>query len=700
MHQGLSLTPCRPTSDFNYRADIDGLRAVAVVLVLLFHAGLGFSGGFVGVDVFFVISGYLITGLILKEQQAGSFRIAEFWARRIRRIVPAVTVVVAATLVAGAVMLLPSDFEDLAKSAAAQQLISSNLFFWKQTGYFDGPAELKPLLHTWSLAVEEQFYLAYPVMLVIARRWPRRFLALALIAGTIVSFGICEYVVRWDQSAAFFLLPTRAWEMLLGGAVCVVPMSGKQATWLTNLLSWVGFACILGSAWCFDASTRFPGAAALLPCLGAALLIHANSQDPGWLGRRLSARPVVFVGRLSYSLYLWHWPLLVFARHGLGEELSAAARMLVLVASFALAYLSWRFVETPFRSPRLGKFSWRPYQAMAVSGTALLAVSLAVVTTAGMPLRFSTDVLQYDTTANVAPHAEFEVAASVAARGDFPVLGRDSQAGLHAGLEAEARIDCLVWGDSHAMVLGQLSREIAVDSNLRCAFATRSGIAPLLGVWSEKSGRQQSAQWSDDVLRFVEAREIRNVILVARWSYYVDADHPSRAAVDQVSIDVPSPRSKASRVQRSKQALCRGLNRTIDRLTSRGIKVWIMWEVPCQSRNPNRAFARTAMFGTPRPVGDSRRQHRLRQQNVRDAFLQLRNENFTLLDPSTHCFDDAGNSKIADAGGSFYWDDDHLTGHGAETLLRKLLAPAFLLPAEGSEPHAVVSKKTASVYQR
>ena len=218
--------------DFKYRPDVDGLRAVAVTLVLLFHAGLGFSGGFIGVDVFFVISGFLITGLILKEQESGKFSLANFWVRRIRRIIPAATVVVVAVLVAGFFILLPRDYEDLGKSAIAQQLMLSNVYFWRNTGYFDGPADLKALLHTWSLAVEEQFYLGYPFLMMLLHRFGRKVTVGALTFLGVGSLIVSVYGVEHHPSATFFLLPTRAWELLIGGLICFLPKPTRVPSWL------------------------------------------------------------------------------------------------------------------------------------------------------------------------------------------------------------------------------------------------------------------------------------------------------------------------------------------------------------------------------------------------------------------------------------------------------------------------------------
>lgn len=300
--------------NFRYRPDVDGLRAGAVLAVILFHAGLGFSGGYIGVDVFFVISGFLITSLIVSDLQEGKFRLANFWERRARRIIPALAVVVLGTLIAGWFLLLPREYAALGKSAACQSVFGANFYFYRTTlgGYFAGVADEMPLLHTWSLAVEEQFYLIVPLTFAAVFRFPRlrtRRVLLALFgAGILVSFLASLYGVAHYRIAAFYLLPTRAWELLVGSALAIFPL-----TWMTKhrptreILSFVGLAGILVPCWFYTGKTPFPGLAALPPCLGTALIIWSNSPlghatVPTSLSRLLATRPVVFVGLISSSI--------------------------------------------------------------------------------------------------------------------------------------------------------------------------------------------------------------------------------------------------------------------------------------------------------------------------------------------------------------------------------------------------------------
>ena len=303
------------SNQLKYRAYIDGLRAIAVLAVLFFHADIGCGGGYVGVDVFFVISGYLITGLILKDLDGGQFQLVKFWERRVRRILPAVAVVLLACLATGWFLLFSLDFKELGESVLAQALLVSNIYFWRESGYFAQAAEMKPLLHTWSLAVEEQFYLLFPFLLIAFKRFSRKSLVPGILLLCCISFSLSVYCSYRHASVNFYFLPTRAWELLLGSFLAAIPAQRTSTRWLTESLSSGGLLAILCAVFFYGPDTRFPGISALLPCVGAALIIWANDHTLTCVGKLLAIRPVVFIGLISYSLYLWHWPMLVFASY-------------------------------------------------------------------------------------------------------------------------------------------------------------------------------------------------------------------------------------------------------------------------------------------------------------------------------------------------------------------------------------------------
>ena len=380
---------CYARRAFGHRADIDGLRAVAVVPVLLFHAGFpAFAGGFVGVDVFFVISGYLITSIILDETDAGRFSIVAFYERRIRRIFPALFAMLFASSILGALVLLPDDLKNLGQSSAAAALSASNFLFWHELGYFDVAAELKPLLHTWSLAVEEQFYVVFPIALLLLLRAHKSGALLILATVALLSFVLAE----WGPSPmAFYLAPARAWELLLGAllATGAVPPPGRQ--WVRDSLSLLGLGLIAWSVLALSSATPFPGMAALLPTLGAALVIHAGDGGQSLAGRVLGVRPLVLAGLISYSLYLWHWPLLVFARTYVGRELSMAETLAVLALSVAVAVASWRWIERPFRGSRPILARPKLFAAAGAAVSVTVAIGLGLHLAEGLPTRLPPD---------------------------------------------------------------------------------------------------------------------------------------------------------------------------------------------------------------------------------------------------------------------------------------------------------------------
>ena len=359
-----------------HRTDIDGLRAVAVIAVILFHAGLTqVSGGFAGVDVFFVISGYLITGLILNDIRNGQFSITHFYERRVRRILPALFTLLFLGSVAFYWLLPPEQLLDFGKSLIATVLFSSNVLFWRQTGYFKDPAEMKPLVHTWSLAVEEQFYIFYPLFLLLISRYFRKRYHWALLTVFCFSLAWSVWGVHHDRNATFYLAPSRAWELLLGGLLAtdvVPPLTDRRAA---NVLGAAGLVLMMFSFVALSKASLFPGLNALYPTIGAALIIYTGSPTATSVSRFLGWKPIVFVGLISYSLYLWHWLLIVFAKYYAVRHLTNWEITGIVAFSFVIATLSWLFVENPFRGRR-GLIASR---AMLFGAAAVASLPLLII---------------------------------------------------------------------------------------------------------------------------------------------------------------------------------------------------------------------------------------------------------------------------------------------------------------------------------
>jgi len=391
---GLASLPSAAGSDATahakYRPDIDGLRAVAVLPVLLFHVGIGLApGGFVGVDIFFVISGYLITGLISAEMHEGTYSITKFYVRRARRIFPALFFMCAVTALLVLLFCLPSDAKRFSNALAAATLFGSNIYFYLTADYFAAAAETQPLLHTWSLAVEEQFYIFFPLILLLVRRYFGRRERLVMAALALASLALSIWLVRTDKAAAFYLLHSRAWELLLGGLLALGVFPAVRSRMLAGALGLIGLALIAGSVLFYRESMPFPGLAALAPCVGAALLIHTGKDASLLTAQALSLGPVRFIGLISYSLYLWHWPVAVISRYaafwyGWDPDLKLH-KLAVLGVSFAAAVLSWHFVERPFRQ--------RPYRLgsaaiLSASGATMAVLVAAAVVVQPLSQRF------------------------------------------------------------------------------------------------------------------------------------------------------------------------------------------------------------------------------------------------------------------------------------------------------------------------
>lgn len=335
-----------------YRKEIDGLRALAIVPVILFHAGIpGFGGGFVGVDVFFVISGYLITSILLAEKQAGSFSIIQFYERRARRILPALFFVILTCLPFAWWLMTPHQLNEFSQSLVAVSLFASNFLFWKQSDYFDASSELKPLLHTWSLAVEEQYYVIFPALLYVIWRFGKKRTALVLSLGALASLICAQLFAEQYQAATFYLLHTRAWELFMGGVIAIYFSTGRTlSAEKTRHLGTLGMAMIAASIVLFDKNTPFPSLYALLPTVGAGLIILCSKPE-NLSGKLLGSKLFVAVGLVSYSAYLWHQPILAFLRiYNDNLELSILDLALMLGILVPATYFSYRFVEKPFRS--------------------------------------------------------------------------------------------------------------------------------------------------------------------------------------------------------------------------------------------------------------------------------------------------------------------------------------------------------------
>ena len=500
-----------------YRADIDGLRTLAVMPVVLFHSGLVlFSGGFVGVDIFFVISGYLITSIIRDDLEAGRFSIMKFYERRARRILPALAFMTVLTCIFVYVLFLPHYLIDFAKSMLATALFISNIYFWKFSGYFDSSAQLRPFLHTWSLAVEEQFYIFMPVAMWLMATLRKRVSLVIFLIVAVLSLALSIFASSIAPTANFFLLPTRAWELLIGALLAIGRPTHPSRLAAVNFLALAGLACILLPVFLYTEATPFPGLAAVPPCIGAALLIYTGQDSRSFIGQILSTRPFVGIGKISYSLYLAHWPVAVVIRYMTLREPTLADAALIIVVSMVLAVISWRYIEQPFRTPGLIKTRTSVFAWSFTMLAAMCVLAGVTIGAAGFPGRypdFRTDKIAVQGEAGTSSGEDLTWRNGVCFFENNE--GYKGWQPEKCVLNPGAGNPVLLWGDSYAAhyIPGLVTNRQALGSEVY--LYTFAGCPPVLGYKSY--ARLGCTGFNQNALSLIDKLKIKTVVLSARW---------------------------------------------------------------------------------------------------------------------------------------------------------------------------------------
>jgi peptidoglycan/LPS O-acetylase OafA/YrhL len=575
----------------SYRPEIDGLRAVAVLPVVLYHFGVpGFPGGFVGVDVFFVISGFLIGGLLWAElESTGRIRLGAFFGRRIRRLATAYLAMALATLVAAWFILLPFDFREFGQELVAATVYLANVHFFRDAGYFATASDQKLLLHTWSLAVEEQFYVVLPLLMLALARW-RRTLPALLVGLGLLSLVACIAMMRLSPTAAFYLFPFRAWELLAGVVMAILAQRSGFGWQVHGALSWAGLGLIALAVFGFSAGDHFPGAYALAPVAGAVLII-LNGRHANPVNRMLASRPFLFFGLISYSLYLWHWPMVVLLKYYLGADHLGPSQIAgLMVAAVAVSWLSWRFIETPVRRGLLP--GWRLPVVYAGAAAALVGAALSFAFSDGWPNRFS-------------PEARPFIAATRGFHQDWSRC-RVPRDGPWAGIEIcpigpEGPPRVLVWGDSHARAFKEGVEKAAFDAGTPGLLIWRGGCPPLLGVWKDEKVSTPAeealcAASGPAVLKGLEGTPgIDTVLLIGRWAYYAEGTGVGVDAGNWIRIserpgEVPAPDAQRALVARA-------MADTAARLGQDGRRVFALRQIPEAFGYTARRAARDVAYG-------------------------------------------------------------------------------------------------------
>ena len=515
-----------------YRPDIDGLRAIAVLSVLIHHLNEPLlPGGFVGVDIFFVISGFLITAQVHAEAREGPFSIRQFYKRRINRIVPALFTVVAACLAAGAFLLSPADLLLLARSAVYASIGLSNVFFWREYGnYFAGNAREAPLLHTWSLGIEEQFYVIWPLLVLLLARTRPRLTVILVAALTVASIALSEVAAGLFASASYYLLPTRFFELMIGGLLAlsiaaIRPRSQPQAR--LGLIA--GLLIVGGSLLLLSRSSVFPGVNAMWPCLGTALLIWAGSGQ-GLPTRLLTNRPLVFLGLISYSLYLWHWPVIAFLAY-LDHPIGLAAGIAAAAASILLAWLSWKYIEVPMRRSGVQLQFPRVFTLRFLFPVvALLSVLAATNYGRGFPQRFDPRVAELERMTLARPEE--------ARRGcHVPTALYRTPPHPDCRLGAVMAVpDGILIGDSYANHFTGMIDVMAKDAGLAFMDYTMDACPPIRGYEPEgaRAYAEKCLLRNEAIYQMIRTNRYRQVILAANWPDTPEAGRQLATSIEAI----------------------------------------------------------------------------------------------------------------------------------------------------------------------
>lgn len=635
-----------------YRAEIDGLRALAVLPVIFFHAGLElFSGGFIGVDIFFVISGYLICSIILEDIDKGNFSIINFYERRARRILPALFFIMLLCLPFSWYLLSPIELKDFGQSLTAVSMFSSNFLFFLESGYFDTSSELKPLLHTWSLAVEEQYYILFPVFLIIFWRFGIAWVIFILLIFFFLSLFLAQLGSFREPAANFYLLPSRAWELLLGVFLgfYLKYFTFISSTKINQAFSLAGFIMVLFSMFAFNERTPFPSLYTLVPTIGTALLIL--SAVPGTIiFKLLTNRFLVGIGLISYSTYLWHQPIISFAKHIYLDGASDLLLFFLITLSLLLGWFSWRYIERPFRDKKL--LSRKFIFLFAFLGIALFS-SIGMIThfSNGFEKRVEFSDRLKNSFDRPKSNNCFDTSYNHIADNWGCYLGNKKQ-----------EVDFILFGDSHTLSIYKILDKIASDLGISVFYTGSSGCLPFLDIYLVDRVDQTENdcnRLNKRVFNLSKEQNIKGIIFSARWSYYTHGDYKFQGA-QLISDSEFGPFSLDKSISTFKY----GFARTIERYQSINVPIHIISQPPHQKYIPEQAY-----FKIAKGVGDIQKYSVKRSdfENLNQVPIDVFSNsiNGIYLHSLIDIFCDQELCYLGEEDGSYYFDQDHLSSLGA-----------------------------------
>ena len=643
-----------------YRNEIDGLRAISVIAVILYHAGHIIPGGFVGVDVFFAISGFLITSILINEFKNDKFKLRKFWARRIRRILPLATFVSLITLLLGYLILDNESLKHLSLSSIYQSFFSANFYFISRGDYFAPNSEFQPLLHMWSLSLEEQFYFFYPFLLLLFLRYFKN-LKILLFLITLFSFVVGIYLVNNSPGVAFYLLPGRAWELSAGGLIALI-FYEKKINHLANFIDLAGIGLIVIPTLILNKNSIFPGYNALMPVLGTCLILIPKARG-SILKNFLSTKPLVYLGKISFSLYLWHWPIWVFANSTF-IDLTMLNLICYLVLIFILSSLTWHCVEEPFRRLKFFKANNITYLFGALLISTIYISSLFIYKSDG----FISNSTEYDKTLS---NDINYVGLKYESRYDF--YGVDI-----GNTKKKGNYDFVLWGDSHGMVHAEIISKLANQNGLLGKAFLKGGFPPMINVWKpfhqKRFPKKETVEINLKRLNWIIDSDVKKVILICRWQGYVwgvndNEVNDGNPYGGMASMITDKPIKSINDID-SLSSFKRQYKSTIEALLKHDKEVWVLIQTPVASKiSPARDFYKYKKFPSfNESYKNTDTLKKLDYLNSRkiisDVITNIDHESYNVLDPANLFFDKDENLILSEDR-AYYRDEDHLSPYGS-----------------------------------
>jgi len=628
-----------------FRKDINGLRAIAVIAVVLFHFNASWMpGGFVGVDVFFVISGFLMTGIIFRGIEQDNFSILKFYVARANRIIPALAMLCLVLLVFGWFYLTPLDYKVLGKHVASSMGFLSNVIYWRESGYFDAASHEKWLLHTWSLSAEWQFYIIYPLVLVAMRKFMSiKAMKATVLLGTVIGFIFCVIATYKWPNPAYYLLPTRAWEMMIGGVAYLYPIALKEER--KKLLEWLGLALIIGSYFLISKENSWPGYLAIFPVLGSFLIIQAQRNDSFITNNIVSQK----LGAWSYSIYLWHWPLVVAIYY---FSLNDMFIYLGVALSVLFGFFSNKYIEKiKFRNDFIKLQSYLKCKPLYLVGLIFL--------TGCVVYKFEPNKYLYQMPESVLKSFE---------RGNYECFDKEF---LHRKNDfckiTEGSRKLFAFGDSHSYSSLPAVEMVSKEQDFEMTYAGYSGCPPLIDVYPKRpdQNNKNCNQLNDKVIKYIIDNKYDYVFLAARWTYYTEGEY-SGGGIQYLVSEESEGKSK----QNSISAFKKGLAATFKKYSKIKTKVIVMLQVPMQKAQPHSIYYNSFASGKVKQEllnksSVSIKKHldfqKMTNQIIIDEARQY--SNIIVIDPTKYMCENKICS-VGDEARSYYFDDDHVSIYG------------------------------------